>query len=107
MRDIAMATTWRLIAFTTTVLVVAALSWHANGTADWSSAGLTGAIAGTIKMVLYVLHNKAYRRWWNANETKEVNPPRQLAALCSMGLVASVVRDANDPLNDDFYVIAD
>ena len=71
MRDIAMATTWRIIAFSTTVLVVAALTWHANGTADWGSAGLTGAIAGSIKMVLYVLHNKAYRRWWNAKETKE------------------------------------
>lgn len=107
MKDIAMATTWRVIAFTTTMLVVAGLTWHATGTIDWGTAGLTGAIAGSIKMMLYVLHNKAYERFWNANGTKEVNPPRQLAALCSMGLVASVVRDANDPLNDTFYVVLD
>lgn len=107
MRDIAMATTWRLIAFTTTMLVVAFLTWNANGTADWTAAGLTGAIAGSIKMILYVIHNRAYRRWWDANETETVNPVRSLKALCSMGLLASVVRDANDPLNDEFYVLVD
>jgi len=110
MKNVAMACTWRIIAFTTTMLVVAALTWHANGTADWGSAGLTGAIAGTFKMVFYVLHNKAYERFWNAKETEtasNVNPARNLKALMGMGLVKGVVRDANDPLNGDFYVIAD
>ena len=91
------------------VLVVAFLSWNATGTIDWGTGGAVAAIAGTIKMVLYVYHDKAYARFWNANETKTeaVNSPRKLDTLFGMGLMANVVRDANDPLNGEFYVITD
>lgn len=110
MKSIVKAVTWRLIAASTTMVVVALLSWHATGTIDWGQGGTVAAIAGSLKMVFYIWHDKAYERFWNANETEtavNVNPARTLKALCGMGLAKGMVRDANDPLNDDFYVITD
>ena len=72
MKSVVKAMTWRLIAATTTLFVVAFLSWHATGTIDWGTGGQVAAIAGTLKMVFYVFHDKAYDRWWrDANETEE------------------------------------
>ncbi len=60
MKSIFKAITWRIIAASTTMAVVYVL------TGDVASAGSAAAIAGTIKMVLYVLHDKA----WDAIKTK-------------------------------------
>lgn len=63
MKSIIKAITWRAIAATTTMGTVYVL------TGDTASAGAAAAIAGTIKMVLYILHDKAWDKW-NATETK-------------------------------------
>ena len=60
MKPLIKACTWRVIAATTTMAVVYAL------TGDISDAGAAAAIAGTIKLFLYMLHDKA----WHAIETK-------------------------------------
>lgn len=78
MKSVVKAVTWRLIAATTTMFVVAFLTWHATGTIEWGQGGIVAAIAGSLKMVFYVFHEKAYDRFWNAKETEEVGSPRRL-----------------------------
>ena len=57
MRTLLKATTWRIVAATTTLLVVYGL------TGDAGSAGAAAAIAGTLKMGLYMAHDWAWTRY--------------------------------------------
>lgn len=57
MRTLAKATTWRIVAAATTLTVVYLL------TGDAGSAGAAAAIAGTIKMGLYMAHDAAWARF--------------------------------------------
>jgi hypothetical protein len=69
------------------------------------SAGATAAIAGTIKMVLYVLHDNAYDTFWTNVKAQATlaNPPRSFTSLCRMGLVTTMRKQATA----DVYVIID
>jgi uncharacterized membrane protein len=56
MRALLKATTWRIVAATTTLTVVYCL------TGDVGAAGAAAAIAGTIKMGLYMAHDAVWAK---------------------------------------------
>jgi len=56
-RHAAKTMTWRIVATTTTVLIVGI------ATGEWAIAGGVGAVDAAVKMVLYYLHERVWYRF--------------------------------------------
>ena len=56
-RHAAKAMTWRIVATTTTVIIVGIV------TGEWAIAGGVGAVDAAVKMVLYYLHERVWYRF--------------------------------------------
>ena len=56
-RHAAKAMTWRIVATTTTVVIVGI------ATGEWAMAGGVGAVDAAVKMVLYYLHERVWYRF--------------------------------------------
>ena len=56
-RHAAKTMTWRIVATTTTVVIVGV------ATGEWAIAGGVGAVDAAVKMVLYYLHERVWYRF--------------------------------------------